>query len=234
MPDAVPSPPVTLRFLLIPGIDAVRKYWRPFLLLQGAAMLLVVGYYLSPMVHRACESLSDFKRRVGLPFACISAAFAGAILPELAKAIMLGDRKIDSLRLRNVGFAVVVFAIAGIIADTQYRWMSLVFGNDPHVFTVIKKTLADQFITTPIYGVPYYIWMFDLRANRYNFFRTIRELSLNWYLRRVMPLLIPAWAFWLPMVTLIYILPGPLQFCLYLFAVAAWSLLMVFVASGRG
>ena len=41
------------------------------------------------------------------------------------------------------------------------------------------------------------------------------------------------WAFWFPMSALIYALPSGLQFCLFLLAVSAWSLLMVFVASGQ-
>jgi hypothetical protein len=48
---------------------------------------------------------------------------------------------------------------------------------------------------------------------------------------RVMPLLVPCWCFWIPIVAIVYALPGPLQFLMFAFALAAWSLIMVFIAS---
>ena len=48
-----------------------------------------------------------------------------------------------------------------------------------------------------------------------------------------MPLLIPGWAFWIPMTLMIYSLPGELQFCMFSLALAAWSLIMIFVADRR-
>jgi hypothetical protein len=231
MPQVVSPQPITLADLIAPGVAAVRKFWRPFLLLQGAAFLLVLAYFSGAQVRGVCEHLSQFKTHAGLIFSAISASIAGAILPELAKALVMGDRKITRQRIADVGFALSVFAINGIITDLQYRGLAWALGQDNHAITIIKKVLADQFITTPIYGVPYWALVYSFRANRYNLLTTIRQISPRWYLHRVLPLLIPAWCYWLPMVSLIYSLPGPLQFCLFCFAVAAWSLLMVFVAT---
>jgi hypothetical protein len=231
MPEVLPPPSLTLATLLAPGVAAVQKFWRPFLLLQSAAFLLVLGYYTNDHIRSLCEQLSQLKQREGLIFSMVATAFAGAILPELAKAIVMGDRQLTRKRMRDVGFALAIFAVNGIITDFQYRGLAWWLGQDNHPVTVIKKVLADQFITTPIYGVPYWVFVFSLRVNRYDFVRTIGQISPRWYAMRVLPLLIPCWFYWLPMVALIYALPGPLQFCLFCFAVAAWSLLMVFVAT---
>ena len=56
--------------------------------------------------------------------------------------------------------------------------------------------------------------------------KTISQMRGPWYLRDVAPLLVTGWAFWLPMVLLVYTLPSPLQFLLFCFALAGWSLLM--------
>lgn len=220
-----------LRTLVEPGLDAIRRYWRPFLMLQSLALLLVVGYYRSPAIHQACERLSTMKQESGLLFSGISAAIAGALLPELAKAVMLGDRRVHRQRLRNVAFAVAAFALSGMITDLQYRGIGWIFGNDNHLSTIVKKVLFDQFITTPLYGTPYWLVVYALRANRYGVWTTARQLSPRWYGRTVLPLLITGWAYWFPMCSLIYALPGPLQLCLFCFALAAWSLLTVFIAT---
>jgi hypothetical protein len=231
MPDAVSPPPITLQSTLAPGIAAVKTYWRPFLLLQSAAAMLVVSYFASNHVRAICQQLSTFKQQAGFAFSAVSAAFAGAILPELAKILVMGDRKFDQKRLRDVGFALVIFAGIGVIIDAQYRILGMVLGNGDRPVTIIAKVLADQFITTPIYGTPYFLVVYALRANRYNLLLTARQMTPRWYATRVMPLLIPGWCYWIPMTSLIYSLPGPLQFFLFDFALAAWSLLIVFVST---
>jgi hypothetical protein len=221
---------ITLATILAPGIAAVRRYWKPFLLLHASALLLVIAYYTSAQVRQICAQLADVKHHGELVFSAITAALAGALLPELAKAIMLGDRTLDRKRLNDITFHLAIFALSGVIVDVQYHLTALLLGDHADLKTVIKKILFDQCVTTPIYGTPYWLVMFSLRAHRFNPIATVREFSPRWYKQKVLPLLIPGWAFWTPMVALIYSLPGPLQFCLYCFALAAWSLLMVFVA----
>ena len=48
----------------------------------------------------------------------------------------------------------------------------------------------------------------------------------------MLPLLLPNWCFWVPMVTIVYALPAALQFLLFVLLLAAWSLIMVFIAEG--
>jgi hypothetical protein len=231
MPDVAFPPPITLASLLLPGIAAVKKYGRPFLFLQSIALGLVVLYYTNANVKSVCDQLSRLKIHGGLIFAALAAAVAGGLLPELAKALIMGDWTITRKRVRDVGFAMAAFAASGIITDFQYRGMARLIGSDTTLITSVRKMLFDQFVTTPIYGTPYWVVIYLFRAERYNLLATLRQLSPRWYVRRVLPLLIPGWCFWMPMVLLIYSLPGGLQFCLYCVAAAAWSLLMVFIAT---
>ena len=222
---------ISLRSLTAPGIEAIRRYWRPFFLLQALALLLVIGFYQSHTVRAACEWLADLKASGGLLYSAIAVAIAGALLPEAAKAIVLGERRFDTARLGAIGFAVAAFAGSGMITDLQYRLLGLIFGNDTDALTVVRKVLADQFITTPIYGVAYWSILYGWRANGYRFGQTLREISPRWYALRVVPILIPAWCFWIPMTALIYSLPPTLQVSLFSLAIAAWSLVMIFVAT---
>jgi hypothetical protein len=232
MPDLVSPPrPITLQSLLAPGVAAVRKYWKPFLLLQSAALLLVVGFYTSSTVKSLCEQVSHFKQQGGYLFAAIAAALAGALLPELAKILVLGERQLTSKRLRDIGFALFAFAGNGLIVDCQYRTFGWLLGYDQKPFTILKKVLLDQFGTTPTISIPYILLIYSLRAHRFNPLKTLGQISPRWYLTQVVPLLIPAWCFWIPMVLLIYALPGALQYCLFCFDLAAWSLLVIFLAT---
>ena len=235
--SSIPMP--GLAELVTPGAAAVRKYWRPFLLLQGCAALLVVTYYGSTAVQRFCEHISEWHVRGGVLFSGTIAAIAGGLLPEVAKRIVPGPRiALDdditaarTERLNDVVFACCVFAINGMMTDLQYRWFGRMFGNDGHFLTAIKKMLFDQFITTPIYGITYWAVVYRWRALRYSLPALFREMDWRWYVQHVGPLLLPCWCFWIPMVTLVYMMPASLQYTMASLALAAWSLLMVFIAT---
>ena len=49
----------------------------------------------------------------------------------------------------------------------------------------------------------------------------------------MLPLLLPDWGFWIPMVLVIYAFPLALQFLLFVLALAAWSLILVVIAGGE-
>lgn len=212
-------------------MTAVRKYWRPFVLLQALALGMVAAYYADAHVRAMFEALSGLKQRGGYLFAAAATAIAGGLFPEVAKALVMDDRHVSRKRVNDVCFALCVFAINGALTDGQYRLMAWLFGHDNHPWTIVKKVLVDQFVTTPFYSTPYWVLVYRLRAYRFNPIPALAEISPRWFLTRVLPLLIPCWCYWIPMVIAIYALPFTLQFCLFCFAVAAWSLLMVFVAT---
>jgi hypothetical protein len=74
-----------------------------------------------------------------------------------------------------------------------------------------------------------YLW----RQRAFSLTATLPALRGGFYRARVVPLLIPNWFFWLPMVSIIYALPTSLQFPLFIPALGAWSLIMVFIADAR-
>lgn len=214
---------------LAAGTAAIRKFWRPFLLIQSAAVLLVLAYHFSQSVRAACEVVGVWKTSGGLPFAAASAAIAGGLLPEIAKA--LTDRRLGGLRGRGgeIAFNLAFFALDGVVIDLFYRFAAWLFGSQASLRTVIAKTAFDQFAFTPIWSALIAL-LFLWRQRGFSLAATRPALRGGFYRARVVPLLIPNWFFWIPMVSIIYALPSPLQFTLFVPALGAWSLIMVFIA----
>jgi hypothetical protein len=216
---------------LAAGADALRKFWRPFLLIQSLAVALAVAYHFSPGVRAACEVVGGWKVSGGLPFAALSGALAGGLLPELAK--VLADRSLAGLRGRSstIGFNLVFFACNGIVIDRFYALEAVLFGGHADLRTVVTKTAFDQFVFSPLWLVLITL-IFLWRQRGFSWVAMRPALRRGFYRTRVLPLLIPNWLFWIPMVSVIYALPGPLQFTLFVPALGAWSLIMVFIAEG--
>ncbi len=216
---------------LAAGAAAIRKFWRPFLLIQSAAVLLVLAYHFSQSVRAACEVVGVWKTSGGLPFAACSAAIAGGLLPEIAKS--LTARSLGGLRGRGgeIAFNLGFFALDGVVIDLFYRFAAWLFGSQASLRTVVTKTAFDQFVFTPLWSVLITL-LFLWRQRGFSLAATRLALRGGFYRTRVVPLLIPNWFFWIPMVSIIYALPSPLQFTLFVPALGAWSLIMVFIADG--
>ena len=234
------SDPLTLATFAAPGLRAVRRFWRAFVLIQACALMLVLTYFHSAAVQHACETLSRWHENGGLLLSAIAAAIAGGIVPEIAKAVVPpkslpienGGKKRGHLLSRgDLCFAIITFAINGIITDLQYRMFNRLIGSDHSFLTALKKMLTDQFITTPLYGAVYWAAVYRWKALGFRLMPLLREVGPQWYLRNVGRLIVTSWCFWIPMVLMVYLMPQDLQFSLFCIVLAAWSLLMVFVAN---
>lgn len=216
---------------LASGLAALRRYYRPLLLIQAAAVALVVAYYASAGVREICATLAGIKAAGGLAFAAASAAGAGALMPEVAR--LLADRRGAAgwrARLPRIAFNLAFFAFNGVVIDGFYRLAAWLFGAGTDARTVAIKVVFDQFVFNPLW-VPLIVALYLWRQNGFRLGPTWAVVSARGFYRtRVLPLIVPSWFFWVPMVVIIYALPVPLQFLLFVLALAAWSLIMVFIA----
>ncbi|HEX4404538.1 MAG TPA: hypothetical protein VH560_06910 [Polyangia bacterium] len=222
--------------VLAAGKAAIRRFLRPFLLIQLVAVALVVAYHVDARVRAVCAALAAWKAAGGLPLAAATAAFAGGVLPELAKLAAQRGRA-SGLRARGgeIAFNMSFFALNGVLVDRLYVVEAALFGTDAHVATVAAKVAFDQLVFTPPWlalVTVLYLW----RRRGFSTQATLRSLRAEGFPRfvrgRIVPLLLPDWFFWIPMVTVIYAFPVPLQFLLFILALAAWSLILVMIASG--
>ena len=214
------------------GRAALRRFWRPFVLIQGAAVLLVVAYRASEGVRAACDAAAAAKARGGLAFAAFTGALAGGWLPELAKAIADPQARRARGRWGGVAFNTAFFALNGVVVDGLYRLESYLFGSQGTIGTVAAKVAFDQLVFSPTWLL-IIVALFTWRQHGFSVARTWPLLKDGFYRRRVLPLLLPNWCFWVPMVSIVYALPSSLQFLLFVLLLAAWSLIMVFIAEGR-
>src|SRR4051812_7576589 len=104
--------PVTFQRLIAPGVEALRRYWRPFLFLQACALGLVIAFYSSDVVRDFCGTLSRLKESWGVVFDAVIGAIAGVALPEVAK--LIAPAKTSASRPGKGDFLFSVLLFGGI------------------------------------------------------------------------------------------------------------------------
>jgi hypothetical protein len=214
------------------GVAALRRFWRPFLLIQAAALALALGYRFSAPFRDACAIAAGWKQAGGLWFSMGTTALAGGVLPEVAK--LLADRSRTRWRGRGgaIAFNIFFFGLDGLVVDRLYHLEARLFGAQAALRTVVSKTAFDQFVFTPPWTV-LIVLLFLLPQRQFKVGATLGALAQSFLWRRVLSILIPNWLFWIPMVSIIYALPVPLQFLLFIPVLGAWSLIVIFIATER-
>jgi hypothetical protein len=235
-PDGAPPepPPTNSRpSAWAAGLSAIRRFARPFIVIQSLAVGLVTAYRLDPGFRRGCASLAELRTRGGLSFSALAGAVAGGVLPELMKWLVSPRTHRFRGRRGEILFNLAFFTLNGVVIDRFYRGLAWLFGAGAgSLASVAGKVAIDQFVFTPVWLlaiVALYTW----RGAGFRLRPTLAVVRPGFYRARVVPLLLPNWAFWIPMTSAIYALPAALQFLLFTLALAAWSLIMVFIAEGR-
>ncbi len=218
------SPPPPLRAALL----AARANLAPGIVLQVFAAAIVAAYYLHPASRAALEGLADFRGRVGMPFAVVSTALFGAVIPFAILRLSAATR--NRYALAQMAALVGFWAYKGVEISLFYAVQARVFGEGQGFFTIAAKTVVDQFVYGPTLATPLtwlvYAWVehrFDTRALAAD----LRAPGL--YRERIFPLLVTSWSVWLPTVVIIYLLPTALQLPLQNIVCCFFTLLIIFM-----
>ena len=223
--------PWSLREALRPGVLAVRQFYRVFLFFQAIAIGLYFAYQHSFDVQRICDAFATWKKSGGIYLSSLLTATAGTVLPEAVRTLVGPDRSWNQSRLQKLGCNFLFFAFTGWMVDLFYLLQAHLFGIGPHWKVVLPKVMLDfagfvPWIALPL-SVSYFLWL----ELGWSPVRIWRAWSWNLYRDRVLPLIIPDFVYWGPILIFLYGLPLALQVPFFLLAFSGWSLAFVFIGS---
>ena len=221
----------TNRTSLALGWEAAKANAVPGFILQGAMLLVLIAYYLSPACADLLNRLAHYKERHGLVFVVVAAAVAGAIVPELFVIVFFQRGRFRRDNLRNLAFTVPTWAIDGILVDLMYRLNAAWFGDVTTVWVVSAKILVDQLGYNPFIAAPLEVLVYEWKNEGFSWASVRRALTWAHYKNKIVPTLLATWAVWAPLMAIIYSLPYPLQFPLFSIALTFWVLLLTYMTN---
>jgi hypothetical protein len=225
MPDSPSALRVSLR--------AARANLGPGLALQAFAGALVAAYFLDEKTRAALDALAGFRERVGLPFALVSTACFGGLLPALMLRLMPAppQGRHDS---RQVAALTLFWAYKGWEVSFFYGLLALFVGEGRDFGTIATKTFIDQCVYSPFFTVPcawfFYFWV----ENRFALAPVLTEFRRPGWFGRLVPLQVAGWGVWVPAVAIIFQLPTSLQLPLQNLVCCFYTLLVAFLTRPTG
>lgn len=215
---------------LLAGLYSARALLGPGLVLQGAALALVLTYYFVPAAAGFFATLGRWQTEGGFAFSAVSTAVCGGVIPFLFLRAHRDTRATHPWS--HLGFFIAYWAWKGAEVDLWYRSLAWVFGHDHAVRTIVSKILADQFAYNPFYAAPCGNLFFAWKDAGFRWGPVLADIRAGgWYRRRVLPVLISVWCLWIPVVACVYSLPSPLQMPLFNIVLCFWSMLFAHITS---
>ena len=191
------------------GLQSARANAIPGMILQVAAVLLILAYHFSASFRGTLAVVAGWQTRFGIAFLGVGYLFFCGLLPI---AITLA---VPSLRpkspVRALLFAVLFWSTMGVIVGLFYRLQSLFFGDGHDLATLLLKVAFDQFVFTVVWGVPIVTIAHQWKDHGYRASAVKPLLGRGWYARYALPMLVMNWAVWIPSLFVIYSMPPALQ-----------------------
>ena len=215
------------------GLRAARANLVPGLIIQMAMVAIVLTYYFWQPTRDWLARLAEFKRQGGYLFSLVSGMLAGGLLPELLTVAVFQRWRIRRENVSSLVFGICFWGFMGMVVDAIYRVQAVMFGVQVDFATVLKKTLVDQFIITPLITIPLTVVIFEWKHQGYCFDGLFRVFSRRFYKQKILPAIISGLGFWLPIVILIYCLPPLLQFPMFTLALTLWVMIFTWISHAQ-
>lgn len=213
------------------GWEAAKANAIPAFILQGAMLVILISYYLSPACAGFLNRLAQYREEQGLVFVVLAAVFAGAIVPELFVIFFFQRGRPRAQNFRNLAFTIPTWGIDGILVDLMYRMNTVWFGDVVTVPVVLAKILVDQLGYNPFFAAPAEVLVYEWKNEGFSWKSVRRALTWNHYRDKIGPTLLATWAVWAPLMAIIYSLPFALQFPLFSIALTFWVLLLTYMTN---
>ena len=214
--------------LLEPCWQGMRFNLRPALVLQGFALLIVVGYFWSSGVHEALDVVGALKVRYGYAYSAVATCIFGGLIPY--GVLLLAGRIPAERRYRELAFYLLLWFWKGVEVDALYRAQALWFGEGSSIATIAVKTAVDQLGYVPLWAAPSQVLLFAWKDAGFSLSATRAAFARQSFGQRVLVVVCSTWVVWVPAVAIVYSLPSALQVPLFNLVLCFWCLLMSFIS----
>lgn len=213
------------------GLRAARANVVPGLLVQVVMVSLLLAYFFHPPMRELLERLAEVKSRWGYAYSILAAVIAGGVVPELLRIFVFQNREFRRSNLSNLVFAGIFWAGIGVLVDAFYRLQAIWWGDEATAAAVIPQVLVDQFIFSPLITAPLTTWLYEWKNRGYRMRSDF--FTLTYYRDHIFPTLVAIWGVWIPIVTVLYLLPETLQIPMYSLALTMWVMLYTWMSEEK-
>ncbi len=211
------------------GISSARENAVPGIILWAFAVAIIAGFYFVPPITELLARLGELKSRSGYAYSAVATAIFGGTIPfawRLFRSRSAGTRPWNVPSWQAGLFLTLFWCWKGVEIDFLYRMQAVVFGDGASFDVLAPKVLVDQFVYNPLWAGWTQILAYWWLERRFAPQALVDRALWGSMGPRLITILISTWGVWIPMVTIIYAMPGNLQVPLFNIALCFWGLML--------
>lgn len=217
------------------GMRAARQSIKPAVFVWVLMACVATLYYAVPASQGFFSALNALQARMGLAFPFFGMGLSVGLMAEAVKVGMSREKRWTRTNTANAAFNLVMFGVLGVLQNYFYLLQVKMFGTGASLQVLLPKVIVDQFVWTVFLANPYQTILYLWKNQGFSWSKVVAKMSpfKPFWGTQVLPVLIANWAFWIPMVAIIYCFPDELQLPLVMLAVTIWVLLLTFLTSAN-
>lgn len=189
-------------------IDAFKKNLVPGLFLQIFAVSICLSYYFLPVSRPVFDFFAALKSAHGPVYSFFSTALFGGVIPFI---YLYFSKRITRNAFKYLLFTTCFWAYKGVEIDYLYNFQAYLFGADTQIMTIVKKTFVDQFVYGPLWAVPTMTIGMLWPKCGFSWISMKKEINRELFTIKMPTILITNMLVWIPTVSVVYMMPSPLQ-----------------------
>lgn len=205
-----------IKIALLENIKAI-------LFLQFVAAALIITYYLSGNVRAAWDIIGIIRQNNDPYLAMMTTSICGGLIPAFMKKIFSKDKSSP----RQIALHGLFWFYKGLEIALFYNLLALIVGNASDAKTVFSKTAIDEFVYTPLWGMPSVYWFYKL-VNGESLRKTFEDFKKDY-----LQVIAMNWIIWIPAVSVVYYFPLAIQLPLQNVILVMWVILLTFFAKKK-
>lgn len=191
---------------------ALRKNLIPGMALQALALFIVVSYFFIPASHVVFNLFSSLKSAYGPYYSMISTALFGGLIPFL---YLWRSGQLPNPIMGQAIFYTLFWAYKGVEVDQFYLLQGEWFGFEANAQTIFAKVAMDQFVYTAFWSAPTIMVLFLWKDLSFSWGKVKQRLNKQLFFVQLPTVIVANWLVWIPAVSIIYLMPSPLQIPLF-------------------
>ena len=210
------------------GLIAAKQSLKPAVFVWGIMACVAALYYAVPATQSFFAALDVLQTKMGLLFPFLGMGLSVGLLAEAVKVLMSPEKRWTKVNTGNAFFNLLMFGFLGVLQSYFYALQAKLFGTGTSWQVLVPKVLVDHFVWTVFLANPYQTILYLWKNTGFSFKKVTSQMVpfKPFWGTQILPVLITNWAFWIPMVAIIYCFPAELQLPLAILAVTIWVLLL--------
>ncbi len=213
---------------ILAGCQRLKTTWPAIVAIQVFIVSVVCAYFYVPQTAFLFDWLIAMRNRLGPLFGVFGMGLIVGGLSEVLKVYMQQKGRWERQNFKNLAFNISFFGAWGCLSYYKFNFYSWLLGTGGSPQVLLPKLFLDLVVYSALFYNPVCGMILNWRSLDYDWSRLRAEITpfKGYACRILVPTQFFHWVLWLPLTSVVFLLPTALQLPVVILGVTLWVILL--------